>query len=150
MSKREEEHWVAENSSLRYCSKHQQNYHEDAGCALCLLDEVRDREEAGKPSRLPVCPDCGKNSLVWEIGHYECMSLSCPSKTNCAKHQIVRVVPNTDQVLKCPRCGEAPLIWVRQFVHYQCPKCKGAFDRNSFAHYECRGCMKTYTKEEIG
>jgi len=106
MPKREEEHWATSTSSLRYCSKHHQNYHEDAGCALCLLDEVRNREEAGKPSRLPVCPDCGQNSLAWEKDHYECMSLSCPSKTNCAKHQIVRVVPSTDQVLKCPRCGE--------------------------------------------
>jgi len=150
MPDREEEHWAVEKSNLRYCSKHHLQYHEDVGCTLCLLDEVCDREEYGKTPRLPVCPDCGQNSLAWDKEHYECINLSCPNKTTCAKHEIVRVVPNTDQVLKCPRCGEESLIWVRQFVHYQCTKCKGTFDRNNFAHYECRNCMKTYTKKEIG
>lgn len=141
---------VTENSSLEYCYKHRRFYHKDAGCSPCLLDEIRNREEAGKPPRTPVCPDCGQNSLAGDRNRYECINSSCPRKAACPKHEIVRVVPDTNLVLTCPHCGESSLVWVRPFVHYQCIKCKSTFDNHKFAHYECKKCMTTYAKEKIG
>jgi transposase-like protein len=52
------------------------------------------------------------------------------SKTYSEREFVAATTPRLDETLKCPRCGQISLIWVKPFASYQCANCRKAFTKD--------------------
>ena len=52
-----------------------------------------------------------------------------------------------DETLKCPRCGQTSVVWVKSFICYQCADCRKAFTKDELRLFLATGIEKTAEPE---